>query len=848
MTPLPLARCLLAALSLLGACAAAGSDQINYSPAPAWVSAPPAPGATTLESRSGIVVVFEDTQVQVEEETTYFRQVLRVVAPDGLAQVGELHFVFDPAYETLALHHVRIQRGDTTLDRLDPSRVQVLRRERDAEAGLFDGRLTALLVLDDVRVGDTLDIASSTRGRNPVFGGRYATTFALQSFSPIESQRVRVLAAPERGLRLQTRGSTQAPPEPATAGSLLEWVAEGRSVASAEFEFDAPDWFQQIPILECSEFPDWAAVAQWGCGLFAVDATPTPDLELLLRDLRSLEAEKSILAALHRIQDDVRYLSLSLGESSHRPHPPAEVLARRLGDCKDKAALLAFVLRSLGHDAVPALVLSSGGRSLDTRLPSPHAFDHAIVQLVYDHRTYWLDPTQSYQAGSLDDHAVGDFHLALPLRPTTTQLVAVELPRRARPRISINETYTSTAFDKPATLSVRRKYSGSLADGMRAYLRDTPAEKVGKDQLNHYARVHPTIEQTAVPAWTDDRETNEIELRESYRLPGLWEPGEDDGSVVATFIPVALHDVITQPEQPVRDTPFGWGHPLEIVNHITVILPDAWEVEREAREEKFACFTLGTDIRYTNQRLDLNYQYTSTADHVAMEKVPEFSAQIGKLQDRLGYQLTHFPNGAVGVAPEAFALNLPVAMLFFLVLAGGVFGGWKLVAHKRPADAPPPMPVSPELNGLGGWLVLVCISLFVGIAMSATGLKVLVPLTLDVHQWKLVTEPGMPGYHAMFAPLLMFEGAFHILRIVAAITGLVLFFSRKQVFRRFMIAMIGCIVAFTIIDGLGAAMLPADDPSANMEAGAEAFRAIFYAAIWIPYFLKSRRVQATFVR
>ena len=122
------------------------------------------------------------------------------------------------------------------------------------------------------------------------------------------------------------------------------------------------------------------------------------------------------------MQDEIRYLGIELGPHSHQPHPPAQVLARRYGDCKDKALLLAVALRELGIEAYPVLVNTALRERVADLLPSPFAFDHVITQVRFQGRQYWFDPTVSLQRGGLAQHYNPDFGRALAVRAEATAL------------------------------------------------------------------------------------------------------------------------------------------------------------------------------------------------------------------------------------------------------------------------------------------------------------------------------------------------------------------------------------------------------------------------------------------
>jgi len=98
-----------------------------------------------------------------------------------------------------------------------------------------------------------------------------------------------------------------------------------------------------------------------------------------------------LVARLHR---EVRYTGVEFGEASLVPRRPAEVLARRYGDCKDKAALLVALLRAAGVPAHVAL-LNVSDIDLDAKLPSMGDFDHAIVYVppAGSAPALWIDAT-----------------------------------------------------------------------------------------------------------------------------------------------------------------------------------------------------------------------------------------------------------------------------------------------------------------------------------------------------------------------------------------------------------------------------------------------------------------------
>ena len=78
------------------------------------------------------------------------------------------------------------------LDRLRPEQIKVLQRETQLESQIYDGRLSVVLLLEDLRVGDVLEYAYTLRGQNPVLDGLYSGSFDTEWSVPLRRMRFRL--------------------------------------------------------------------------------------------------------------------------------------------------------------------------------------------------------------------------------------------------------------------------------------------------------------------------------------------------------------------------------------------------------------------------------------------------------------------------------------------------------------------------------------------------------------------------------------------------------------------------------------------------------------------------------
>jgi len=132
---------------------------------------------------------------------------------------------------------------------------------------------------------------------------------------------------------------------------------------------------------------------------------------------------------------------------------------------------------------------------------------------------------------------------------------------------------------------------------------------------------------------------------------------------------------------------------------------------------------------------------------------------------------------------------------------------------------------------IGGWLILPAFGLIVGGILSLVGIVV----SLDV-------ASELPGrYQGIFALNLLFDVGLSGFLVYAAIR----FFGKR---RNAPATMIALMVAGVLVNGLLLLInIGADAGPFAVESGTAMVRGAIGAAIWIPYFLVSKRVKRTFV-
>ncbi len=211
----------------------------------------------------------------------------------------------------------------------------------------------------------------------------------------LESATVPLLAgdAPEASLAVEVRGAGDGfrwridPPPPASGSGERGpfQVTErpgGLSLSATGLEPPERD-DDPRPVLRIAwgTARTWGDVGRWYQHL--IQDVPRGSETVRAAAREAAEGAESPRARLEALLDfvrrQVRYVAVEMGVGGYRPTPPAEVLERRWGDCKDKALLLVDLLADAGIEAHPALVRLDEDQGIDAEFPAADQFNHLIV-------------------------------------------------------------------------------------------------------------------------------------------------------------------------------------------------------------------------------------------------------------------------------------------------------------------------------------------------------------------------------------------------------------------------------------------------------------------------------------
>lgn len=295
----------------------------------------------------------------------------------------------------------------------------------------------------------------------------------LQTDEPIMVKEYAVVVPNGWELRYATTGASLQPTV-SSRGDKTVYLWRVEKVAQIIPEPYMPPEIE--PRLVYSSCPSWRALGSWLQQQFREKLEPSAPIAAKAGELtRGLSVEHERVRAIYLwVATKVRNVNLPLGVTGYAPHPAAQVLENSYADWRDKATLLASLLRAAGVHAEVGLIKRNGAPLLED-LPSPQQFDAIYVRVrLRSGQVLWLDPfADDCRYGYFPG---GDGAKALVVTEDGGELVVVPPFTAQTNWCSLRGDY---AFAVDGTLTGDERFSadGAFDRRLRARLKDlTPKE------------------------------------------------------------------------------------------------------------------------------------------------------------------------------------------------------------------------------------------------------------------------------------------------------------------------------------------------------------------------------------
>src|SRR5438132_1506631 len=308
--------------------------------------------------------------------------VLRANSARGVDSARAQSVQYSPDQQVVKVERARIFKKDGTV--LE-SKSEGERNLSEPWYGLYYDLRARVVSFPQLEPGDVLELVTRTDDAASNFFADYFGDFAY--LQGTQSRRVSdyvLLGPPGRTFYASAtplKGLVHKEGKLADGGTWRRWTA--KDVPKLVPEPAMPGYSEMLAYVHVSTYRTWDDVGRFYWGLVKDQLRVTDDIRAAAQEAVKGIPASDELARIRAVYDFVvsrtRYVGLEFGINSFKPYPVETILARRFGDCKDKASLMHAMLESLGIDSRVTLLRMKRLGGIDEVPASLAVFNHAIL-------------------------------------------------------------------------------------------------------------------------------------------------------------------------------------------------------------------------------------------------------------------------------------------------------------------------------------------------------------------------------------------------------------------------------------------------------------------------------------
>jgi tetratricopeptide (TPR) repeat protein/transglutaminase-like putative cysteine protease len=313
--------------------------------------------------------------------------------------------------------------------------------------------------------------------------------------------------------------------EPSSDGRVL-YRFEARRVSRVTPEPGMPGWSEVAATLHVSTYRTWEDVGRYYWSLIRDQLVPDDSIRRAadgaLKGVDRRDTRAVVRALYEYVVKNTRYVALEFGIHGYKPYRVDRVLARRFGDCKDKASLLHALLEVSGVDSRIVLLRM---RQLGAIPPEPASlavFNHAIV---------YVPGLDWYLDGTAEFHGATE----LPISDRRASVLIVEpdgksrftVTPEARPEDNVTDVQLELALRPGGAAEVKgeSRVRGSAAPEYRRSYQSAATRRTTFEQ--GWAQTFPGLSVDKVSISDPNRLDQDVALDYELSIPRYAEVGGD---------------------------------------------------------------------------------------------------------------------------------------------------------------------------------------------------------------------------------------------------------------------------------------------------------------------------------
>lgn len=590
------------------------------------------PGATEYPQADAVVAVEHDDFTFKADGTIVHKtkSIVKVLdAQRAKEKFADVHLPFDGKRQTLVVDTARTVNSDGEAHAASPEEIGDIVPSYLADATIYSDVRERVVSFPAVDKGSVVEL-ETTRTTKPGPDSPMGAEVMLGQWDPILDRTVTITAPAGMTPKLAVEGIDLKPTESSSADGHT-WTFHIDKQPDRHPESGAPSDAITLPRLVIGFAPSWQKVLEPVAARFIDKAIPHP-----MPDPIKAEADRVVAGATTDadkaqklfafVAHDIRSVDVPLGAAGYEPHAPAEILANKYADARDKVGLLLALASAEGIAGRPVLV-RSGKVPVIQSVPTIAQFDHIVAKLVVDKKDVWLNPAD--ENGQYDFVLAGQDSLVLPLEKGGSEL---GMRPAMDPSTSVSHVTAKYVLNGNGDLEATYNYemTGWFANRASGELRSLKGENLDK----YFQNAAGELSALAVDKGHEVSDTMSVNgpmtMTHKVAVPGYSAAQGNFRNFEMPPVTLGFADETPSASLSKRKYPLWVGAPRTEKGDVTVEIPSGWKVAYVP--EKLEGSVAG--VSYSSA-CAANGQTVSCHDEIKLDKLVLGNDQYGAFHDAL---------------------------------------------------------------------------------------------------------------------------------------------------------------------------------------------------------------------
>jgi len=312
----------------------------------------------------------------------------------GKAQFSQASFGYFTKYDTILVEKARVINPDGSIIEVKQENIKDVKIPAFSKFFLPNVRMKKI-TFPNLKEGSSIEYCVKDVVSNPPKDNDFNSMQLFETNNPILNKVYEIQTNMNLDWKVENNAKiVKSVLKDIDDQKLYKWKAE--DVPAYKREPMMPPAQNVLAKLVVSSVDSWEEWSRWYYQLCEDKIKTTPEMNTLVDSLLTDKKTRldSIKSLYYWVSKNVRYVGTKMTgkKGGYEPFPAAETYEKKYGVCRDKAALLAALLRQAGFDAYVVLI----NPMMDVKSDIPHVceFNHTITAIKNKEGSYlYIDGT-----------------------------------------------------------------------------------------------------------------------------------------------------------------------------------------------------------------------------------------------------------------------------------------------------------------------------------------------------------------------------------------------------------------------------------------------------------------------